>query len=160
DVVAIALPEARLLVVHYPQTLDPLGALPEIEVGDEQARRPSVLPWQRLTLMLRHHPRLAGGQALDSHVGCVAPLRVGARVRVPRLSPLEQEVHRHPTEVRAELRPLGDAVDVCWDRLPGERVELLPGPLSLARDHAIDPECPFVRSDVGGWTGGENGEPV
>ena len=42
-VVAVALPEAGLVVVVEPMPAHPLGALPEVQVRDEQPRRPAVL---------------------------------------------------------------------------------------------------------------------
>src|SRR5216683_7254759 len=55
-VVAVALPEALLVVVEDSQTGDPFCAFPEIEVGDQQACRAAVLARQRLPVDLPHHP--------------------------------------------------------------------------------------------------------
>src|SRR4026208_397916 len=49
-VVAVALPEAELVVVEELQTADPLRALPEIALGDEQAERIAVLRLERLAV--------------------------------------------------------------------------------------------------------------
>src|SRR5918993_3993768 len=50
-VVAQRLPETGLVLVYQPQAPHPLGALPEVEVGDEQAGRAAVLRRERLALV-------------------------------------------------------------------------------------------------------------
>src|SRR5262249_9668849 len=109
-------------------------------------------------LVLGDDPGLAVGQFLDREVGGVAAIGVDHRVRVEGLRLLEQEVHRDPSEARAELRPLGDAVDVAGDLLERELVELIPAPLTLLADHAIEPEAPFIWGDVWCRAGGQDGE--
>ena len=47
-VVAVALPEAELVVVEELEAPDPLGALPEVALRDEEAERPAVLLLERL----------------------------------------------------------------------------------------------------------------
>src|SRR5512132_1990572 len=68
-VVAVGLPEAGLVVVGDAKPGDPFGALPEIEVGDQQAGGTAVLTGQRLALVLGDDPGLAFGQVLDRQVG-------------------------------------------------------------------------------------------
>ena len=135
-------PRIRLVVVADPQAGDPLGALPEVEMRDEQPGRAAVLAGQRLALVLGHDPGLAVGQVLDREVGRVAAERIGHRVGVERLGRFEQEVERDAAEAGVELRPLGHAVDVAGHVLMRQLAELLPGPPSLARDHAVDREAP------------------
>src|SRR5687768_3352154 len=50
-VVAQGFPEAGFVVTQEPQASDPLGALPEVQVRHEQARRATVLGLQGLTLV-------------------------------------------------------------------------------------------------------------
>src|SRR3954451_12173400 len=50
-VVAVALPEARLVMVEQGQPGDPLGALPEVEVRDQQSHRAAVLDRKRPPLV-------------------------------------------------------------------------------------------------------------
>src|SRR5919202_7035661 len=76
-VVAQALPETWFVVVHEPQASNPLGALPEIEVRDEQARRAAVLGLQWLPLVGVGDPRLAIRHVLEGHVGRVSPIAEG-----------------------------------------------------------------------------------
>src|SRR5689334_17891336 len=52
DVVAVRLPEPRLLLLVEPDLLDPLGALPEIEMRHEHAGRAAVLGRQGLAVVL------------------------------------------------------------------------------------------------------------
>src|SRR5262245_21345983 len=49
-VVAVALPEPALVVVEQAQPGHPLGALPEVQVGDQQPSRAAVLGGQRLAV--------------------------------------------------------------------------------------------------------------
>jgi len=51
-VVAVGLPEARLVRVHQHEPTDPLRALPEIQVRDEQARGAAVLGLERRAVEL------------------------------------------------------------------------------------------------------------
>src|SRR5947209_6070234 len=50
-VVTVHLPEARLVVVEDLQAPHPLGALPEVEMGNQQPRGAAVLGGQRLALV-------------------------------------------------------------------------------------------------------------
>src|SRR5690242_10631567 len=63
-VVAVLLPEPRLVVVENAQAGDPLRALPEVEVRHEEARRAAVLGRQWLPVELPRDPR-----ATARHVG-------------------------------------------------------------------------------------------
>src|SRR4051795_9919357 len=47
-VVAVALPETELIVVEELEAADPLAALPEVFLGDDQAERVAVLELERL----------------------------------------------------------------------------------------------------------------
>src|SRR5690349_24008281 len=58
-VVAERLPKSPLVVFHETQLTHPLGALPEVEVGQQQARGPAVLGRERRTAEFHGHPRLA-----------------------------------------------------------------------------------------------------
>src|SRR3954452_22269692 len=80
-VVAVALPEPGLVVVEQAQPGDPLGALPEVQVRDQQAGGSAVLDGQRLALVLPHHPRLAAGDVGERQVRRVARVRPGDDVR-------------------------------------------------------------------------------
>src|ERR1700712_1247115 len=60
-VVAVAFPEALLVVIHQGDLGNPLGALPEVQVRHDHPDRPAVLPGQRLALVGPDHPRLATG---------------------------------------------------------------------------------------------------
>ena len=106
-----------------------------------------------------YHPRLAVGEVLDREVGRVAAVAERHRVGAQRLGAVEQPVHRDAAEARPELRPAGDAVDVAWDLLELELVELVPGPLGLLGDHAVDPEGPLGRVDIGRRAGRQDREP-
>src|SRR5690606_41187036 len=55
-VVAVALPEARLLVVQDPQARDPLDALPEVQVRHHQPGRAAVFARQRFAVVVPDDP--------------------------------------------------------------------------------------------------------
>src|SRR5215217_450674 len=58
-VVAEGLPETWLVLGHEPEAPYPLGALPEIEVGDEQAGRTAMLRRERFSFVGVGDPGLA-----------------------------------------------------------------------------------------------------
>ena len=59
--VADALPEPRLVLAGEPQTPQPLGTLPEVQVRDQQSGRAAVLGLQGFVLEAIGHPRLPVG---------------------------------------------------------------------------------------------------
>src|SRR6476661_3605631 len=69
-------PKAGLVKCLQPQTAYPLGALPEVEVRDEHARRSAVLRVQRLALVLENDPGLAAGDVSKREVRRVAAIAV------------------------------------------------------------------------------------
>src|SRR5262245_21039546 len=50
-VIAVGLPEPRLVLIEQAEPAHPFGALPEVEVGDEQPRRAAVLGVEGLALV-------------------------------------------------------------------------------------------------------------
>src|SRR3954453_2415660 len=114
-VVPVLLPEAGLVAGHQGQLADPLRALPEVQVWDQQPHRAAVLDRQGLAVELPHHPGLAARDVLERQVGRVPGLgrrhdevRLGGRPRR-----LEQGVDADAGELGVELRPGGAAVDVA-----------------------------------------------
>src|SRR5207253_10424924 len=67
-VVAVGLPEARLVVAAQLQPTHPFGALPEVQVGDNETRGAAVLGRQRLALVLVSDPGLASAEILQRQV--------------------------------------------------------------------------------------------
>src|SRR5262245_82404 len=57
-VVAEALPEARFVLAHQREGPHPLGALPQVQMGDQQACGAPMLGGERLAVVLEHDPRL------------------------------------------------------------------------------------------------------
>src|SRR4051794_2647729 len=76
-VVAAHLPEAGVVVVEHANAGDELGALPEVEVRDEQARRTAVVTRQRLAVGRERDPCLAAGHVVERKVRRVPGGRVG-----------------------------------------------------------------------------------
>src|SRR6202040_383458 len=72
DVVAVRLPEAGLVGHRQPHAPHPFGALLEIEVRNEQARRAAVLRLERLAVVCERDPGLAHRQVLEWEIGRVA----------------------------------------------------------------------------------------
>src|SRR5205807_8936018 len=71
-VVAVALPEARLVLGAELDSPHPLRALPEVELRDEQPRPPAVLGLERLAVVGVGDPRLAAGDVLQREIRRVA----------------------------------------------------------------------------------------
>src|SRR4051812_16192086 len=74
-VVAVALPETRLVVVEHAQTGDELSALPEVEMRHEQARRAAVLAFERFAVEVPHHPGLSARHIGERQVRRVTRVR-------------------------------------------------------------------------------------
>src|SRR3954453_6050147 len=157
-VVAVLLPEPRLVARHERQLADPLRALPEVEVRHQQSDRSAVLDRQRLAVELPHHPRLASGDVLEWQGGGVPGLR--RRHDEVRLGGgtgcLEQRVGADAPELRVELRPGGHAVDVAAVLRRRQRVRLVPGPRGRGLDPAVDGDAPGLGRDPRGGLGGED----
>src|SRR5205085_972667 len=119
-VVAERLPEAAPVVLHEAQAAHPLGALPEIEVGDEHAGGAAMFGRERSALVGVDDVGLAVDDVGEGQVSGVAAIGVcqyvaGAAVK---LDVLEEGVYAYAFPVRVELGPLGDAVDVGGEGLP------------------------------------------
>src|SRR3954471_15116024 len=80
-ILAVPLPEAELVVVEELEPADPLGALPEVALRDEEAERVAVLELERLaTERVRQHHVVVVEHA-QRQVRRVALLGVGDDVR-------------------------------------------------------------------------------
>ena len=126
--VAVALPEAWGIVGAQLKGAQPLRALPEVEVRDEQADRAAMLGLERLAIVAVGDPRLPAGEVVKRQVRGVAAVRVGHHEGGAGLEPVEQRVDRDAGPCRVELRPLCDAVDVDGDLLVGQGGQLVPRP--------------------------------
>jgi len=71
-VVAVPLPEAGLIADGQRQPAHPLGALPEVQVRDQQSGRTAVLSGKRLAAELVGRPRAPAGEVLKRQVGVAA----------------------------------------------------------------------------------------
>src|SRR5437763_9844312 len=160
QVVAVRLPESRMLFVLEPDAAHPLRALPEIEVRDEQPRGAAVLGMQRLAVELVCDPGLAVHDVLERQVGGVAAVAEHGDVLGPGLHPLQQGGDRNAFPGGVELRPLGDAMDVLRDGVGRQGEQLLPRPALRLIDLAFDGEGPLVQVGAGRRTGGQNREIV
>src|SRR6267142_3964526 len=145
-VVAVALPESGRVVLPELDAAHPLRALPEVEVGDEQPRRPAVLRVERLVLVFVGDPRLPIADVRERQVRRVTTVAERENELGARVDAVEQRFERNASPRCVQLRPLGDAVDVDGDPLTRERNELLPGPGPRFVDLAADLEAPrFLR---------------
>src|SRR5215207_6479188 len=160
-VVAELLPEPRLVAFEQREAAQPLRALPEVQVRDEQPRRPTMLGVQRRAVVVEGDPRLAAGDVLERQIGRVAAVAERAdETGALDVDPVEERVDRDAFPGRVELGPLGDAVDVDGRRLVGQRLELFPGPAPALDAGADDPEAPFLERGARRRAGGEDGEIV
>src|SRR5215217_4699392 len=116
-VVAQGLPEAGDVVGSELQSPDPLGTLPEVQVRHQQARRPAVLWLKGFAFVGVAHPSLATRDILQGQVSRVVAVAEGCDVLGGGFDPLQQGIHGDTFPPGAQLRPLGDAVDVLCDLL-------------------------------------------
>ena len=79
-VVAKRLPEARFILNDQSETPDPFGTLPEVEMGNKQPRRSTVLRCERLSFVGVKDPVLATYYLFKSQIDRVATVR-GKRSR-------------------------------------------------------------------------------
>src|SRR2546423_5962525 len=115
EVVAVGLPESRVLLVLEPDATHPLRALPEIEVRDEQSRGTAVLRMEWLAVELVCDPRLAVHDVLEWQVFRVAAVAESRDVLGRGVHAFHQRVERHALPRGVELRPLRHAMDVFGD---------------------------------------------
>src|SRR3974377_793056 len=76
DVIAVHLPEAGLVAVHEDDAAHPLRALPEVQLRDDQAQRPSVLLRQRFAVVLVGEQYVVAHQLVEGDVRRVTAVRV------------------------------------------------------------------------------------
>src|SRR3954462_4465791 len=95
-VVAVGLPEAGLVVVAQLEAADPLRALPEVQMRDQQPRRAAVLGLERLPPVLVGDPRPAAGQILERQVGRIAAVTPRGDIAGAGIDIFEQGVDRPP----------------------------------------------------------------
>src|SRR3954447_457344 len=143
-VVAVPLPEAELVVVEELQAADPLAALPEVLLRDEEAERVAVLQLERLAVERVREQDIVVVQDRERDIGGVALLGVGHDVGRgrPDLGEAEDLLDRNSLPVRVELCPAGHAMDVRVDGLAGQRLELVPAEGERVVDLAVDLEVP------------------
>src|SRR5829696_8778341 len=159
-VVAQGLPEAGFVFGDQPQSSHPLGALPEVQVWDEQAGRTAVLGLERLAGVGVCDPGLTARDLIQRQVRGVAAVAERDDVLGDGLDLFEQGVHRDAFPPGAQLRPLGDAVDVFCDLLRGQLSELLPSPPLWLVDLPDDGEIPFLERSAGRGAGREHRKSV
>ena len=87
-------------VVRQRDAADPLGALPQVQVRDQQPGRPAVLGLEVLAVVPEGDPGLAVEQVVQRQVRGVAAVRVHERVLGGRLDVGQQRVQRHALPVR------------------------------------------------------------
>ncbi len=113
-VVAARFPVARLVAGNETHARDPLRALPEIEIRDDDPSRCAMRACERLPLVLvrEHHARREGLR--KSHVRRVTakPLEDDMARRRLHLRARGKVGELHAGPLRIEDRPLRDAVDI------------------------------------------------
>ena len=131
--------------------LDPLGALPEVELGDHHAQGPAMLAADRLAVPAPGQQHVVGREVGQRHVGRVGV--VGMEDDVLRgglgLHQLQQIARAHALPPVVVARPGGDAVDVGRERGLGQVGELAPFPGRGALDLAVDEQAPGMGRDLG-----------
>src|SRR5262245_18421981 len=92
-VVAVALPEPRLVMVEELEAGNPFRALPEVQFRHEESGRATVLPGQRLAVDLPDHPRPTA-----DHVG---------ELQARRVTPVGERNHMRRSGERTRDREAG-----------------------------------------------------
>src|SRR5439155_16957361 len=128
QVVAVRLPEPRLVLVPESEAAYPLRALPEVQVRNEQPRWASVFGLERLSVVAERDPGLAVGDVLEREVRRVAAVAEGEEIRRVVLDAVEEGVDGDSLPDRVELRQFRHAVDVSGRRLARQFAELVPAP--------------------------------
>ena len=140
-VVAERLPEPGLVLSTQLEAADPLGALPEVEVGHDEPGRAAVLRRERLAVVLVGDECLAVEDVGQGQVGRVAAVGVGDRERGPGSSSTARAAcRRSPLPLHVELRPLRDAPDVDHEIARGQRRNSCPRPSDRGADEALELE--------------------
>src|SRR5215471_1776516 len=85
-VVAVLLPEAWAIAGHELQATHPLGALPEVQVRDEQPQRPAVLRTDRLPVARIDEHVFLAQEVVERQVGGEAMLGLDHHMRSLRLA--------------------------------------------------------------------------
>src|SRR5262249_43918989 len=109
-VVTIRFPETWLVVVEQLKATHPFGALPEVQVRDEQSCRAAVLRLERTALVAVGQPGLAAGNIRHRQVCRVSAVAESKHERGVGSGLLEQRIERDSLPVRIELGPPGHAV--------------------------------------------------
>src|SRR5688500_12039754 len=145
-VVAELLPETWLVTVQELESAHPLRALPEVEMGDEQAPRSTMLRRQRRAVVSESDPRLPARDVGKRQVRGVATVAESEHeiplAQTPGARCVEQGVDRHAFPSRVELRPLRDTVDVDRRHVMGKRLQLIPRPSNRPSGCVANDEVP------------------
>src|SRR5262245_6825010 len=94
-VIAVGLPETRLIRITQAEAAPPLGALPEVQVRHQQPRGAAVLGLKWPAVIAECHPRLAAGDVLEWQVRGVAAVTERHDVRGILPGLVQQRVHRY-----------------------------------------------------------------
>src|SRR5438105_15751182 len=128
DVIAVHFPEAGSVFGHKPKPAYPLRTLPEVEVWHQKTCRTTVLGFERRAIECERDPRFPTGEVLQRQVCCITAVGIRHCEFSRRLDASQQRIHRHALPLRAQLTPLGDAVNIAGDVLGRELSELIPTP--------------------------------
>src|SRR5207253_4869283 len=116
-VVAVLLPETGTVAVHELEPAEPLGALPEVQVGHEQAQRPAVLGRDRLAIAHVDQHVLVAQEIVQAQVAGEAVF--GVRHDVGRsgtqLDQLHHLGHGHAFPLAVQQGPARHAMNVGLD---------------------------------------------
>ena len=152
-VVAVALPEAELVVVEELEAAQPLGALPEVALRDEQAQRVAVLGLELLAVERVGQQDVVVIEDRERQVGRVALLRVRDDVgrRRPELRPSRGCAWiGTPSQVVSSLIQRVTQWMSVWTRLARQRLELRPRSASTASRPRPRPGSPMSRGRLFG----------
>src|SRR5947209_12233824 len=107
-----------------------------------------MLGLQRLASKLVSDPSPALGDFLQRQIRRVAAIAPRREVLSSGVNAFKQRIDRNASPVRAQLRPLGDAVNVDCHAFRRKRQKLLPRPRDWFVDSAMDRETPLIERRV------------
>src|SRR5262249_24254664 len=131
----------------------PLGALPEVQVRDQQARRTTVLQLEVLAAEPKCDPCLPVEEILQRQIRRVPAKGVNERKRRIVGDAVQQRIERHAFPHRVELRPPSTAWDIRGTVFRGKRPNGRPLPPPQHVLAVINRELPLLERNMRSRTG-------
>src|SRR5262249_41531025 len=106
------LPKTRFIFVEQSETANPLGALPKIEVRNQQSRGAAVLGSERLSFICIAPPHLPPTDAFNRKIRSVTAITKGNYVFGMVIDLCQQCIDRDSLPICVQFGPLRHTMDV------------------------------------------------